>query len=219
MTHYLRPTQKLQQHLQSMPLIAILRGIQSSEVLDIAQAIYQQGWRCIEVPLNSPNALDSIQLLAQKMPADCLIGAGTVLQLGQIKEVAECGGKLIVMPHCDPLQIETARNYGLFSLPGVSTISEAFTALRAGADALKLFPAESVPPGALHAWTSVLPDETLCMPVGGIRTDDMPAYWLAGARGFGIGSQLFRPGDTRQSVTERARQYANSMQHLKQLQT
>lgn len=208
MNTHLHPTRALPHYLNPLPFVAILRGIETDQVLEVALAIYQQGWRCIEVPLNSPQALSSIELLAQKMPADCLIGAGTVLELGQIKAVAEHGGKLIVMPHCDSLQIETSKRYGLYAMPGVATISEAFTALRAGADALKLFPAESVAPSVLKAWQTVLPQDTICLPVGGIQTSDLASYWQAGARAYGIGGQLYRPGDAAAQVAQRAQAYA-----------
>ncbi len=214
MNTHLRPAREFSSYLHPLPFVAILRGVESHQVLGLAEAIYQQGWRCIEVPLNSPEALQSISLLAKKMPADCLIGAGTVLELGQIKAVAEHGGKLIVMPHCDSLQIETSKRYGLYALPGVATISEAFTALRAGADALKLFPAESVPASVLKAWQTVLPSSAICMPVGGVQTGDLASYWQAGAKGYGIGSQLFRPGDEVSLVAQRARAYAEAFKQL-----
>jgi 2-dehydro-3-deoxyphosphogalactonate aldolase len=187
-------TLSLSTYLSPMPLIAILRGIQSNECVDIAQTIYDAGFRCIEIPLNSPDAIASIALLVQHLPQDCLIGAGTVMTPDQVAAVHQAGGRLIVMPHADTTVIRAAKGLGMLCTPGVATLTEAFAALHAGADAVKLFPSESVPPSVLKAWRTVLPAQTICLPVGGVKSDGMQVYVDAGAKGFGLGSNLYKAG-------------------------
>lgn len=177
----------LSNYLTKLPFIAILRGIQNHECLAISTALYEAGIRCIEVPLNSANALQSIELLAQHLPGDCLLGAGTVMSPEDVSAVQQAGGQLIVMPHSDASVIRAAKDLGMICTPGVATLTEAFAALQLGADALKLFPAESVAPSVLKAWRTVLPEDAICLPVGGVKPDALHAYLDAGANGFGLG--------------------------------
>ncbi|HTD02654.1 2-dehydro-3-deoxy-6-phosphogalactonate aldolase [Undibacterium sp.] len=199
-------------YLTSLPLVAILRGIQNHECMAIADALYQAGFRCIEVPLGSPNAFRSIEMLAASLPGDCLVGAGTVLGSGQVQSVADAGGRLIVMPHNDAAVIAAAKQTDMFCVPGVATISEAFAALAQGADALKLFPSESVPPSVLKAWRTVLPDGAICLPVGGVAPQGMQEYFLAGANGFGLGAGLYKPGMTARQVAEKATAFVAALE-------
>lgn len=196
--------------LQQLPLVAILRGVQPDEVEAIADALYAEGFRVIEVPLNSPGALDSIRRLARRMPGDTLIGAGTVLTAAAVREVQGAGGRLIVMPHADVAVIQASKALGLACIPGAATQTEAFAALHAGADALKLFPAELVTPAVLRALRAVLPRDLRLLPVGGITPDTMAAYRQAGAAGFGLGSALYSPGATAGQVAQRARAFVQA---------
>lgn len=206
--------QALDHYLADFPFIAILRGVQPHECVAIADVLFEAGFRAIEVPLNSPDALRSIGLLAQHLPATCLVGAGTVLELAQVKMVADVGGKLIVMPHADTAIIAESKRLQMLCTPGVATLTEAFAALRAGADGLKLFPSESVPPSVLTAWRTVLPADTICLPVGGIKADAMLAYVEAGARGFGLGSNLYRAGMSVAQVRDNALAYAHAWREI-----
>ena len=176
------------------PLVAILRGIRPDEVLAIGEVLIERGLRALEVPLNSPDPLRSIELLASRFGERALIGAGTVLSEASAREVAAAGGKLIVMPHSDAVVIRAAKVAGFLCLPGVATVTEAFAALAAGADGLKLFPAEQLSPAVVKAWRAVLPPHCGLFPVGGISPERMAAYVQAGATGFGIGSALYKPG-------------------------
>jgi 2-dehydro-3-deoxyphosphogalactonate aldolase len=187
------PQQVLAAALQRSPLIAILRGITPAEALDVGSAIVEAGWTIIEVPLNSPQALLSIEILAREFP-QMLVGAGTVLTPSQVREVGAAGGRLIVSPNADDEVIAEARQLGLVCLPGVATPTEAFAALRAGATGLKLFPAEMLPPTVVKAWRAVIPEAVALLPVGGISAANIGAYCAAGASGFGIGGSLYRSG-------------------------
>ena len=198
--------------LRRFPLIAILRGVSADEVVELGNVLLECGFRVIEVPLNSPRPLQSIQRLRESLPADCIVGAGTVLSATQVREVASAGGQIIVMPHSDPSVIRAAKDAGLICAPGVVTPTEAFAALAAGADALKLFPAELVSPTVLAAMRSVLPPSTLMLPVGGITPESMQAYLKAGASGFGLGSALYRAGQTLDQTTANARRFAQAWQ-------
>ncbi len=198
--------------LRRFPLIAILRGVSADEVVELGNVLLECGFRVIEVPLNSPRPLQSIQRLRESLPADCIVGAGTVLSATQVREVASAGGQIIVMPHSDPSVIRAAKDAGLICAPGVVTPTEAFAALAAGADALKLFPAELVSPAVLAAMRSVLPPSTLMLPVGGITPESMQAYLKAGASGFGLGSALYRAGQTLDQTTANARRFAQAWQ-------
>jgi 2-dehydro-3-deoxyphosphogalactonate aldolase len=204
-------TKNLKPYLSNLPFIAILRGIQTHECEAIVAGLYDTGFRCIEIPLNSPDALASIELLAKKMPADCLLGAGTVLSTLSVNQVAQAGGKLIVMPHCDTELIVECGRLDLFCTPGVATLSEAFAALKCSASALKLFPSESVAPSVLKNWRTVLPKDALCLPVGGVKPEHMKDYFAAGANGFGLGAALYQPGMTAQEVKSKAENFKKAL--------
>jgi 2-dehydro-3-deoxyphosphogalactonate aldolase len=191
--------------LARSPFVAILRGVRPEEVVPIAQAVVDAGWCVIEVPLNSPAPFASIARLSEALAADILVGAGTVRTPAEVDRVAEAGGRLIVMPHADVAVIAHAARRGLMVLPGVYTATEAFAAIDAGADALKLFPAEIGGPGLLKALRAVLPKEVPVLPVGGVSPDTVAAWRAAGAAGFGVGSALYRPGDDAATVGRRAR--------------
>lgn len=184
----------LRDALERCPLVAILRGIAPDEAVPVAEALHGAGFAIVEVPLNSPDPFDSIARIAAALGDEMLVGAGTVMSPADVERIAAAGGRLIVMPHFDADVVTAAKGRGLMAAPGVATPSEAFAALKAGADALKLFPAQSLPPSVLSAWGAVLPSGTLTMPVGGIHAGNLADYWSAGARGFGIGSNLYKPG-------------------------
>lgn len=203
----------LTDYMADLPLLAILRGIQNHECVAIAEVLVELGFRCIEVPLNSPNAIESIRLLAQRFSSDYLIGAGTVLTLQQLEDVQKAGGRLIVMPHADGKIIRAAKQAQMICTPGVATLTEAFSALENGADGLKLFPAESVAPTVLKAWRTVLPVSTICLPVGGVKPDGMSTYLASGANGFGLGSNLYKAGDSLTQVRQNAEVYVQAWRH------
>jgi len=184
----------LEQALQRCPLVAILRGVTPEESLQVCDILLDCGFSIIEVPLNSPRPLESIERLARAHSAHALIGAGTVLYEAEVDAVARAGGRLMVAPNTNAGVIARARQHGLITLPGFATPSEAFAALDAGADGLKLFPAEASPPGVLKALRAVLPRNVPVLPVGSIGVENMAAYWSAGANGFGLGSSLYKPG-------------------------
>jgi 2-dehydro-3-deoxyphosphogalactonate aldolase len=184
----------LELRLAPMPLIAILRGLEPDRALEVGQVLIEAGFLAIEVPLNSPEPCASIRRLADAFGEGALIGAGTVLSVADVGRIADCGGRLVVMPHGDLAVVREAKRLGLACTPGVATPTEAFAALDAGADALKLFPAEALPPAVVRAWRAVLPKDCWLMPVGGIRPESMAPYRAAGANGFGLGSALFSPG-------------------------
>jgi 2-dehydro-3-deoxyphosphogalactonate aldolase len=198
--------------LDSLPLVAILRGIRPDEALAVGNALVEAGFRVIEVPMNSPEPLESIRVLSEALGQRCLIGAGTVLQPEQVTEVAAAGGKLIVMPHADTRVISAAKRAGLYCVPGVATPTEAFAAVQAGADAIKLFPAELLTPSVLKAWRAVMPRDLPMLPVGGITPENMAPYIAAGANGFGLGSALYAPGRDANDVGRRARAFAQAWQ-------
>lgn len=200
----------IEQAFAKLPLVAILRGVKPSEVEPIALALYAEGFRLIEVPMNSPDALASIAKLAACLPADTLLGAGTVLSVEVVTQVREAGGRLIVMPHADVAVIRAAKQLGLVCVPGAATPTEAFAAAHAGADALKLFPAELVTPTVLKAMRAVLPPALRLLPVGGITPDSMAVYRKAGAAGFGLGSALYAPGMSAADVAQRARDFVKA---------
>ena len=198
----------LREYLTPLPLVAVLRGIAPGEVLEVGAALVDHGFRILEVPLNSPEPFDSIAKLAGAFGERCLTGAGTVLRVADVARVADAGGKLIVMPHGDVAIIREAKRAGLVCLPGVATPTEAFAALDAGADGLKMFPAEQLSPAVLKAWRAVLPKDALVFPVGGIRPDNMAPYWAVGANGFGTGSNLYQPGASASGVGKVAAEFA-----------
>jgi len=186
---------KIQKSLiQRMPLIAILRGINPSECIEIGCKLFDIGFRIIEIPLNSPEAFKSIERLATKLSGEAIIGAGTILNVEQLKLLSNAGGNLAVMPHIDQQAVSYAKKYNLICFPGVASPTEAISALKAGADGLKIFPAEMITPVILKSWKIILPDNTMLFPVGGIQPKLLEPYFLAGATGFGIGSALYKPG-------------------------
>lgn len=189
------------------PLVAILRGVHPAQCLDIGRALLDAGFSMIEVPLNSPDAYESIALLARELGDRALVGAGTVTGPQQVTEVAQAGGRLIVMPHADTKVVVEAKRLELIALPGFATPTEGFAALQAGADALKLFPAEAHPPKVLRALRAVLPKDVPILPVGSITVDNMAEYWAAGANGFGLGSALYKPGASAEDVGKTARKF------------
>jgi 2-dehydro-3-deoxyphosphogalactonate aldolase len=198
----------LQSYLRPLPLIAVLRGITPAEIDAVGAALIDNGFRILEVPLNSPEPFDSIARLEHRFGERCLTGAGTVIKIADVARVAAAGGKLIVMPHADVGIVREAKRLGMLCVPGVATPTEAFAALEAGADGLKMFPAEQLSPAVLKAWRAVLPNDALVFPVGGIRPDNMTAYWEVGANGFGTGSNLYFPGAAVDAVREAAARYA-----------
>lgn len=198
------------QALDQLPLVAILRGLTPAEAPAIGQALVDSGFALIEVPLNSPRPLESIATLAAQHP-NHLIGAGTVLTSAQVREVQAAGGRIIISPHFDPVVVHEALRLGLVCVPGVATPSEAFSALHAGAHALKLFPAEMITPSVLKALRAVLPSSTALLPVGGITPDNMAAYLSAGAKGFGLGSALYKPGQSAQEVGAAAQRFVQAL--------
>lgn len=205
----------LDQALASNGLIAILRGLQPQSAADIGKALYEAGLRIIEVPLNSPQPLESIAILREQLPDDCLIGAGTVTTAAQVAEVKAAGGRLIVMPHSDPEVLRAAKAQGMFLAPGVMTPTEAFAALANGADVLKLFPAEALTPAVVKALLAVLPKGTRLVPVGGITPDNMGEFLEAGVAGFGLGSGLYKPELSVDQVADRAAAYVRHWKMLR----
>jgi len=202
---------RLAEALARLPLVAILRGITPAEAVPVGRALVDAGWSLIEVPLNSPQPLDSIAALAQAFP-QALVGAGTVLDADQVRAVAAAGGRLVVAPNTDVDVVFEAQRLGLVCLPGVATPTEAFAALAAGALGLKLFPAEQFSPAVLKAWRAVLPAGTAVLPVGGITPDSLAGWRAAGAAGAGIGSALYKPGMAVADVAAQARRFAQAWQ-------
>lgn len=190
--------------LARCPLVAILRGVEPDEVVEIGRALVEAGFAIIEVPLNSPDPFESIRRLSDAFGDRVLIGAGTVLDVPSVRLLAEAGGRLAVMPHADTRVIEAAKAARMTALPGCFTATEAFAAIGAGADGLKLFPAEIAGPKGLKALRAVLPPDLPVLPVGGITPEGMDAWWPAGASGFGLGSALYKPGDSVDTVREHA---------------
>jgi 2-dehydro-3-deoxyphosphogalactonate aldolase len=198
----------LNRYLDECPLIAIIRGVTPEDAEAIGDAIYEGGIRIIEVPLNSPDPLRSIELLASRLGDRALVGAGTVMSIGQVQQVRDAGGRIIVSPDTNVEVIAASADAGLVSSPGYFTPSEAFAAIRAGAHTLKLFPAEGGSPALLKAHLAVLPKDIPVLAVGGIKPDNMHPWLDAGARGFGLGSGLYKPGQSAAETLEKARAYA-----------
>lgn len=205
----------LDKALDHLPLIAILRGLQPAQAIEVGQVLVDAGFGVIEVPLNSPQPLQSIERLAHAFGDRAIIGAGTVLKSADVGKVARAGGRLIVMPHADSNLIRQADHLGLFCVPGVATPTEAFAALEAGADALKMFPAEALPPPVLKAWRAVLRLPIKLLPVGGIAPESMAAYLEAGASGFGLGSALFKPDLSLATLAAQAADFVDTLANLR----
>ncbi len=197
--------------LDRCPLVAILRGVKPAEVSDIVAALEAEGIAIVEVPLNSPQPLDSIAQLARAFGDRLLIGAGTVMTDAQVAEIAAAGGRLIVTPHATPEVVRAAKARGLLAVPGFFTPAEAFAMLAAEADAIKLFPAEAAGPPVLRALLAVLPGGTAVLPVGGIDAASIPPWLKAGAAGFGVGSSIYKPGDSPDTVAHKARVLVRSL--------
>ena len=200
-------TLTVQSALDALPLVAILRGLTPEEAVGVGEALVEAGFTCLEVPLNSPHPLESIRLLRDALDGRAVVGAGTVLTPQAAEDVASAGGQLIISPNTNVDVIRETKTLGLLSLPGFFTPSEAFAALDAGADALKLFPAEIAGPKGLKAVRAVLPAATRVYPVGGVDPDSMSAWRSAGASGFGIGSAVFKPGQSAEQVARQAAEF------------
>ena len=198
--------------MAQLPLIAILRGLTPAEAPAMGEALVSSGFDIIEVPLNSPEPLHSIAGLTQLFP-QTLIGAGTVLNAQQVKDVHAAGGRLVVAPNFNPAVVAQALALNMVVLPGVATPTEAFAALDAGAHGLKLFPAEMISPATVKALRAVLPKAAALMPVGGITPDNMAAYRTAGASGFGLGSALYAPGKSAEQVRWAAQKFVNAFRN------
>lgn len=196
------------------PLVAILRGLQPAEAVDVAKVLYNAGFRALEVPLNRPGALECIAAIVKLNLPDTLVGGGTMLSVAHVEAVYEAGGRLLVSPNCNPAAIRRAAELGMYCAPGVATPTEAFAALDAGAHALKLFPAEMVGHGGLKAMLSVVPAGTPMWPVGGVTPETMAGWKKAGATGFGIGGALFTPGVSLDELGERAAAFVNAWRAL-----
>ncbi|HUP67204.1 MAG TPA: 2-dehydro-3-deoxy-6-phosphogalactonate aldolase [Sphingomicrobium sp.] len=199
--------EQLRRYLDECPLVAIIRGVTPAEAEAIGEAMFEAGIRIIEVPLNSPDPLKSIEILASKLGERALIGGGTVLKVDDVAKVRASGGRLIVSPNTNPDVIAAAVSEGLVSMPGFFTPSEAFRAIEAGATALKLFPAEGAAPAILKAQLAVIPKQVPILIVGGVSPDNMRPWLEAGAAGFGLGSGLYKPGQSASDTAERARAY------------
>lgn len=204
----------LADYLSRLPLVAVLRGITPDEIASVGDALVDAGFAILEVPLNSPRPFESITRLQRRFGDRCLTGAGTVRDVADVARVRDAGGRLIVMPHNDLAVVLEAKRLNMLCLPGVATPTEAFAALDAGADGLKMFPAEVLPPAALKAWRAVLPKDALVFPVGGIKPETMASYWAAGASGFGTGSNLYRPFAPIGEVRAAAIAYAEAFRAL-----
>ncbi|MGA9659509.1 MAG: 2-dehydro-3-deoxy-6-phosphogalactonate aldolase [Asticcacaulis sp.] len=190
--------------MEAMPLIAILRGVKPEEVGAIGRVLYESGLRCIEVPLNSPNPFESIRILAESMPRDCLVGAGTVTNAEDVERVRAAKGRLIVTPNTDTDVIRAAVAADMYVTPGFATASDAFAAIKAGATYLKLFPASSYGTQHLRALSAVLPKTCKVLAVGGIAGEGIEAWKKAGAIGFGMASDLYQPGDSVEDVQRKS---------------
>ena len=195
---------KLNEALEACGIIAILRGVSPDEVIAVGQALYDQGVRIVEVPLNSPEPFASIEKLAKVFGEKMVVGAGTVLSVQDVNLLKDHGGQISVSPDCNPETIARAVALGLDPLPGVFTPTEAFAAIRAGAKHLKLFPAEAASPQTIKAWKAVLPKHVKVHAVGGVTPANMNDWISAGASGFGIGSSIYKPGMTLAQVSESA---------------
>ena len=206
-----------QDALKTLPLVAILRGLRPSEALDIGEVLVEAGFRIVEVPLNSPDPFDSIKLLAQALGKRAIVGAGTVLNVADVETLHAVGGQICISPNANPDVIRRAKALGLISFPAFFTPTEAFAAIDAGADAIKLFPAELAGTTGLKAMKAVLPKTVPVFPVGGVNPDNMKDFLEAGAAGFGIGSAVFKPGDTPEIVYKKARAFVEGWEAIQKV--
>lgn len=202
--------------LASFPLIAILRGIAPGDAVSVAGVLVDAGFKIIEVPLNSPDPFRSIESIQKRFGEQVLVGAGTVLTPAQARGVVDAGGGIIIAPNLNPGVAQVAAASDVAWCPGIFTVSEAFSALEQGAVGLKIFPAEAMPPAGIKAMRAVLPASTRLLPVGGIKPDNMDAYWQAGANGFGLGGALYQPADSPEKVAEAAKQFTDALTRLHQ---
>jgi 2-dehydro-3-deoxyphosphogalactonate aldolase len=193
------------------PLVAIIRGVTPADAEAIAGALHEGGIRIIEVPLNSPDPLESIRIIARAYGDRALVGAGTVLDPADVSRVAEAGGRLVVSPNTNISVIEATVAAGMVSSPGYFTPSEAFAAIRAGAHSIKLFPAEAASPAVVKAQKAVLPKDVPLIVVGGVTPESVPDWLAAGAAGFGLGGGLYKPGQDAAATLERARAYVTAV--------
>lgn len=199
----------------STPLVAILRGIKPSSAKDVAEILYDAGFTIVEVPLNSPDPLRSIEIIADHLGDRMLVGAGTVLSEQDVHNVKNAGGKIIVSPNCNLRVIRATKEHGLYSFPGVLTPTEAFAALDAGADGVKFFPCEALPPSVIKAYKAVLPKDAITIAVGGVGAHNMKEYLDVGISGFGFGSSLFTPVMSHHEIAEQAKNIMEVWQDYK----
>lgn len=207
--------QRWQDALTTLPLVAILRGLRPAEALDIGEMVVKAGFKIVEVPLNSPDPFESIKLLADALKDRAIVGAGTVLTVADVETLKAVGGEICISPNSNPDVIRRAKSLGMISFPAFFTPTEAFAAIDAGADAIKLFPAELAGVKGLKAMKAVLPRHMPVFPVGGVDPDGMQAYLEAGATGFGIGSAVFKPGDTPPQVYAKAKAFVDAWATLR----
>ncbi len=206
-----QPHAGLMAAFEACPLIAILRGVTPADAADHGRALYEAGFRIIEVPLNSPQPFDSIAAIRHAVPVDAIVGAGTVLQAAFVHDVKAAGGELIVMPHADPDVVRAAKSLAMACAPGVATPTEAFNALKNGADVLKMFPVEQLGCQVVKAWRAVIAAQVPLLPVGGITPDNMGPFLTAGANGFGLGSALYKPGQSATTTASHAKAFINGL--------
>jgi 2-dehydro-3-deoxyphosphogalactonate aldolase len=193
------------------PLIAIIRGVTPGEAVEIAHALFEGGIRIVEVPLNSPDPLASISAIANSLGDSALVGAGTVLTPDDVHRVFDSGGRIVVSPNMNPAVIRATVEAGMVSSPGIFTPSEAFAALDAGAQTLKLFPAEAASPKVMKSMRAVLPKAVPFLVVGGVTPESVPGWMEAGADGFGLGGGLYKPGQSPEETLQKARAYVEAV--------
>lgn len=208
-------SQKLSRWLERMPIVSILRGVNPDEVVDIGHAILSAGIGIIEVPLNSPDPVSSIAKLVDALGNECVVGAGTVLTTNEVKRIADAGGEIVVSPNTDDDVIGQSLSLGITPMPGFGSVTEAFTAYQAGARHLKLFPASTYGSGHVAAATAVLPADVQILAVGGVHAGDMQQWLGAGVHGFGVGSDIYKPGYSSQQVHERAVDLVAAINHAR----
>ena len=200
-------TPSILETLDALPLVAILRGLKPDEAVDVGEALVAAGFTCLEVPMNSPEPLLSVRRLRDALDGQAVVGAGTVLTVEAVKAVANAGSQLVISPNASPDVIRASKAAGLLSMPGFFSPSEAFAALAAGADVLKLFPAEVAGPGGLKAVRAVLPAGTRVYAVGGVSPETLPVWVEAGASGFGIGGSLYKAGQSAAETDRKAKTF------------